>query len=139
MTDSTQDKVETLVELSAALNITSVLVRAATPSDTSAADEKWKRESNQYRVTLKYPHLGTEYSFDWWQGVGIKTKPDAADCLENLLCDVSGETFADWCGNFGYDTDSRRALDTYLATQEQTAHVRRLLGSDFNRFMSSDR
>lgn len=43
--------------------------------------------------------------------------PTAASVLYSLLQDASGadENFYDWCANYGYDTDSRKALATYEA------------------------
>ena len=52
------------------------------------------------------------------------------ECLfmDSAACD---ESFADWCSNFGYDTDSRSALDTYLACQENAKKLRVALGNSF--------
>jgi len=40
------------------------------------------------------------------------------------------ETFEDFCFNFSYDTDSRKALDTYLACEK--------VASDINRFFTAE-
>lgn len=51
---------------------------------------------------------------------GLAPKP--ADVLHSLLMDgdafFDGMTFEDWCGNLGYDTDSRKAEATYRACDE---------------------
>lgn len=39
-------------------------------------------------------------------------------------------TFDDFRGDFGFDTDSRRALDTYMAVQREAADFARLCGGD---------
>jgi len=59
-------------------------------------------------------------------------KPTVDTVLDCLASDASGadETFEYWCGNFGYDTDSRRAEKTYKAVQRQTAKLRAFLGED---------
>ncbi len=46
--------------------------------------------------------------------------PSAADLLYSVLLDASYSaiTFEDFCNNLGYDTDSRKALETYLLCQE---------------------
>lgn len=36
------------------------------------------------------------------------------------LDDTKGADFEGWCSDFGYDTDSRKALATYIQCQEQT-------------------
>ena len=43
--------------------------------------------------------------------------PTAASVLHSLLLDATSadENFYDWCANFGYDTDSRKALNIYEA------------------------
>ncbi len=66
--------------------------------------------------------------------------PTSADVLSSLLLDSSAEheTFADWCANYGSDTDSRKALETYLACQESAGKLRKLLGADFARFTEAE-
>lgn len=48
-----------------------------------------------------------------------------------IMDDSGGESFKDWCDNFGYDTDSRKALKTYLECQENHDRMRDALGSRF--------
>lgn len=61
-----------------------------------------------------------------WKDACTLMKPEAASVLQCLLSDAqaSRESFEEWCSNFGYDTDSREALGTYLACQE--THIRLL-------------
>lgn len=49
-----------------------------------------------------------------------------------ILSDYTDETFDDWCSNFGYDTDSRKALETYLECQNNWVRLRKALGSKFS-------
>ena len=49
-----------------------------------------------------------------------------------ILSDYADETFDDWCSNFGYDTDSRKALETYLECQNNWVRLRKALGSKFS-------
>ncbi len=45
----------------------------------------------------------------------------------DLLCCITKQdpgTFSDFCGDFGYDTDSRKAEKTYFAVQEDWEKVR---------------
>lgn len=49
---------------------------------------------------------------------------DVIACIQKY--DVG--TFEDFCGEFGYDTDSRRALSTFLAVQAEAADFARLCG-----------
>ena len=60
--------------------------------------------------------------------------PTVSDVLDCLASDGSGlyngETFEQWCAEYGYDTDSRKALRTYTATTRQTESLARVLGHD---------
>lgn len=101
--------------------------------------DKWQQQANGYRCTLKYQ--GRRYSFDFWCGSGITRKPDAESCLECLLSDAnSGELdFEQFCGDLGYDSDSRKAEQTWKAYQKTAARLKRLLGDDYDTFMYSER
>ena len=56
-------------------------------------------------------------------------KPSIYDILACLDC-YDAETFDDFCSNFGYDTDSRKALETYLAAQEEYSNLTKLFTSE---------
>lgn len=45
--------------------------------------------------------------------------PHPADVLQSLILDASvvGQSFASWCSDYGYDTDSRKAFAIYEACQ----------------------
>lgn len=57
-------------------------------------------------------------------------EPQELDVLDCLYSDMQcgNEIFEDFCDNLGYDTDSRSALETYLACQS-TSH--KLRGFEF--------
>lgn len=56
--------------------------------------------------------------------------PSLETVLESLSLDAScaDQTFHDWCADMGYDTDSRKALDTYMVCQQIATDLRALLG-----------
>lgn len=101
--------------------------------------DEWQQNANDYRLTLVY--RGRRYSFDFWQGVGITTEPDAAGVLDCLLSDGAAYdmTFDEWCGEYGYDMDSRKALKTWKACRRTGCRLRKLLGADYETFASADR
>lgn len=83
--------------------------------------------------------LGGEI-FNYYMGIGhavVKNKghymertiaptPCEADLLYSLIADdTQGESFPDWCDNYGYDTVSRKALDIYLTCQDNTRKLRK--------------
>jgi hypothetical protein len=101
--------------------------------------DEWQQQANGYHCTLKYK--GRQYSFDFWQGTGITHAPTAEGCLECLLSDSAGadNTFEDFCSEFGYDTDSRKAERIYKQCQEVRENMERLLGDDFETFLYAER
>ncbi|WP_223699744.1 hypothetical protein [Pseudomonas aeruginosa] len=68
-----------------------------------------------------------------WEKRHIKPVAPKAVCILSSLvrdCDVGGSTFEEFCGDFGYDKDSRKALDTYMACQEITSKLRRFFSQE---------
>ena len=53
--------------------------------------------------------------------------PRLDDLLHCLTSDAqaSEQSFEDWCGDFGYDTDSIKALDTYRECQKIAGKLRK--------------
>lgn len=102
-------------------------------------DKKWKHYS--YLVGIRYLHNVVQ-DIPWKQGTGFVKKqgsrtfftlPKVEDVVFSLVldsdaCDLS---FDDWCSNYGYDTDSRKALAVYLKCQELGVKIRKLLGKHF--------
>lgn len=63
--------------------------------------------------------------------LGIKPKPVApcaADVLYSLMIDAEAcdQSYQDWCDNFGYDSDSIKALNTYRACEEIGRNLRKV-------------
>jgi hypothetical protein len=56
-----------------------------------------------------------------------RTAPTAYDVLSCLTKNDPG-TFADFCADYGYDSDSIKAQKTYFAVQEEWNNVRRVFG-----------
>lgn len=91
--------------------------------------------ANWYRVTLKRRRRTLVTPFG--MGEAHTSEPTAEDVLECLLSDASGadQDFEQWAGEYGYDTDSRKAEQTYRQVVAQTAKLRRFLGDDFDAYM----
>jgi hypothetical protein len=68
------------------------------------------------------------------QGPAVCREPTAADVLDCLASDAAGyenaRSFEDWCGEYGYDTDSRKAERTFRAVEAQSTALARLLSPD---------
>jgi hypothetical protein len=64
------------------------------------------------------------------------TKPVApvlADVISSIVMDAGSaeDTFEDWCDNLGFDSDSRKALETYMKCQEARSKFLKVFGSEF--------
>lgn len=81
-----------------------------------------------YNIVLK--NTLHRYSFTFWQSIantGIFPKPyDVLACLQKYDCG----TFEDFCSDFGYDTDSRKAYKIYKGVLREWKNVERLFTPD---------
>jgi len=58
-----------------------------------------------------------------------------------LLSDSYGidSNFEDWCGETGFNSDSRKAFKTYELAQEQTKNLKNFMGKElFNQFLKCE-
>lgn len=92
---------------------------------------RWDMEVHKWRCTLRY--AGRRMSVMFYQGMAHTAAPTAAEVIECLASDAAGSegSFAEWCGEYGYDTDSRKALATYRQIRRQANRLGELLGSDY--------
>ena len=96
------------------------------------------REKVRGFKACSYP--GATFVRGHWEA-SYPAKPPIAGLLHSLILDgaAAEQTFAEWCADFGYDVDSRKALATYEACQKgfdklrkvftgaQIEHIRELL------------
>lgn len=131
MTDDANGR--TLPELIEAAQLTITAERIPARLDRIAGD--WDKHASHWIVTIGREGRGhrkpviTQYSM----GSAHKGTPTLPNVVHSLMRDAecANDTFADFCANCGYDTDSRRALDVYLACQGIGVKMRRLLGSEY--------
>ena len=61
-------------------------------------------------------------------------EPGVQDVLDCLASDASGidnvRSFEDWCSEYGYDTDSRKAEKTFKACEHSAKRLKAFLGAD---------
>jgi hypothetical protein len=105
---------------------------------------------NHYKVTIKRKfklngnHLDSRYGFrqmtlNFSQGYGIFGEPTLESVLNCLISDSNcGETFQEFCDNFGYDNDSRKAEKTFNTILKQTSKLKKLLDNNFNDLASCE-
>jgi hypothetical protein len=72
------------------------------------------------------------YNYDYMQGRDKIFYPKAPTAYDILACVTKHEvgTFEDFCSEFGYDTDSRKAEKTYQAVKEEYLNISRLFNED---------
>ncbi len=90
--------------------------------------------SNGGHGTGKGPCTGT-ITFDFWASMArpvLSTKRDLLDALECFVSDVQcgSGTFEDFCGDLGYDPDSRKALKVYKSCKKAAAKLEKLVGAE---------
>ena len=95
--------------------------------------EGWTPGTNAWKVKLS---MGPKrLTVPFYTGPGCKGEPSAADVLACIVSDaLAGEmSFHEFCREFGYDDDSRKAKATHRACQGM-AKVRGFLGKHFAEF-----
>lgn len=113
-------------------------VKAEAIMSNKPAPEGFTPGTNAWRVRLSYQ--GRNLTVDFFTGP-LAGEPDAEGVLDCLLSDVSAgeQSFEDFCSEFGYDEDSRKAERTWKACGALAPKVRRLLGEDFDTFCYAER
>jgi hypothetical protein len=68
-----------------------------------------------------------------WEAANLRAVfPHVADVLCSLLLDsgARNECFADWCSNYGYDVDSRKAFSIYEACCENAFKLAKMFNGE---------
>lgn len=85
-----------------------------------------KEERYIFNITLS--RKGKRYTFNFGQSIAAGDKEptmyDILTCLEKY----ESRDFQDFCSNYGYDTDSIKAFNTYKAVDREYKAVVRLFG-----------
>lgn len=125
---------ETVADVVDALNISMECEQVDTRPDGSFPE----KGTSHWFVTLS--HRGHEMGIYYSMGAAHTGEPDADDVMGCLASDARAgeESFEDFCSNFGYDTDSRKAYATWEACVRARDDLRALMGEDFNRLMDAE-
>lgn len=107
-------------------------------ADSNPNYEPADRDARHWKVTLRRGKARLTVPFS--QGSAHTKAPTAIEVLGCLASDASGsdESFEDWCGNLGYDADSRKAKKTYDSCRKQTAKLKAFLGDGLYRALLED-
>jgi hypothetical protein len=102
--------------------------------------EGWTPGTHGYKCVLRYQ--GRQATVPFFMGPAHCKEPTAADVLHCLCSDTrsvdNARSFTDWCADFGYDSDSRKAEATYSSCIKLGTKVKRLLGADFELFADAE-
>ena len=94
--------------------------------------EGWNGAGRHYRYIIRRGKRGMTIPFS--RGPGLTDSPALEECLDCLASDAvsvrNARGFIDWCGEYGFDTDSRKAEKTYRICKRQTDKLERLLGPE---------
>lgn len=117
----------------------SVAARGETVRDDG--DTGWKCDA--WNVTIDAPRLS--WTTEYFTGTGLRDKgtgrakaPSAASVLHSLVLDGGAidQSFDDWCDDYGYRNDSRKALATYSACCETGRKLRVLFTAEQRTFLA---
>ncbi len=100
-------------------------------ADWGNGHENW----NHHKITVKNTETGKQTSFDFWASIAnpeVRSREDLIGAFECFVGDaVAGmNDFNDFCSEFGYDEDSRRAEKIYKACQKATEKLQRIYNGD---------
>lgn len=95
--------------------------------------------SSSWKVKLRY--RGRRLTVPFYTGPLAGEPRDAESVLECLLSDAQAgeQDFEDFCSDFGYDSDSRRAEKIWRACRKIAPRLRQFLGDEYDAFMDADR
>lgn len=103
-------------------------------ADSNPAQPEWN-DADHWRCRLVSRLNKSRMTVYFSKGYGHHgAEPIASEVLDCLAMDAAGiensGDFTDWCNEYGYDTDSRKAERTFKLIQKQADQLRRLLGDD---------
>ena len=100
-----------------------------TDTNPNMAGDEGDAAASHWRCTLRCGRRQMTVYFS--QGPAISGEPTIEDVLDCLALDASGaDSFEDWCAEYGYDTDSRKAEHIYNTVRKQTEELASFLGPE---------
>jgi hypothetical protein len=83
-------------------------------------------KENRYIFNCTLTRKGKRYTFNFGQSIAAGNTPPTMYDVLTCLTKYDPETFEYFCREYGYDTDSIKALETYKAVQREFNGVNRL-------------
>lgn len=107
------------------------LSMTVTATDHNSHMDDTSQRMDHWRCTIRAGRSRMSLVFSMGSGHHGK-EPELAEVLGCLAGEASGvenaRDFADWCSEYGYGEDSRKAERTYRACYKQAARLRSVLG-----------
>ena len=109
-----------------------------TATYTGSKEAGWEggpKNWNHHHITVTNVETGKHTDFDFWMSIArphMETRYDVLNAFYAFVDDaISGEmSFDEFCSEFGYDSDSRRAEKTWKACKRATAKLHRIYDGD---------
>jgi hypothetical protein len=110
------------------------LTMKVTPADSNPNMEvDLKYPMDHWKCVLRFDGRRMTITFSMGSGHHGK-EPEINDVLYCLASDANtvenARSFEDWCGDLGFDTDSRRAEKLWKASEKEAAKLEGLLGRE---------
>lgn len=118
----------TVAQFVAKHNVT-MFVEAVDSVPNRDMDDDWNRTASHWRCLLRRD--GKRMTVYFSQGSAHVNPPTVVDVIDSVASDsrgVESQSFHDWCGDYGYDDDSIKALKTFKACRKYAGKLRTLLG-----------
>jgi len=100
-------------------------------------DDEWSRSASHFKCVLRFE--GRQLTTYFSQGSAHTNVPTVATVLDCLATDAgtafSVGSFEEFCREFGYDDDSRRAERAYRACEAMSGKLERFLGAGLADFL----
>lgn len=84
----------------------------------------------RYVFKIKLIKGGKQYTFEFGQSLSEGSNEPTLYSVLACLTKYDPETFEDFCANYGYDNDSRKAEKIYKAVVKEWKNLNRLFTSD---------
>jgi len=85
-------------------------------------------EQKRFIFNCTLTRNGKKFTLDFGQSIAAEDTPPTMYDILSCLTKYNPETFEDFCGEYGYNTDSINALNTYKAVKREFNGVNRLFG-----------
>lgn len=118
------------------INYSNLTLSAGKPTHMFQKEDGRTWECNKWTVVVSSTDSDRRARFTYYTGIAHKGLVDEGQMKDALLCFVTDArcgqlSFRDFCGELGYDQDSRKAYKTWEACKRATKKFE-TLGVDFN-------